>query len=75
MQQVIQQSTLINDLQLRIQKIQTRLAELSAEACLLSTTVNLLYVAGRVINGFCYIPAEGNARFFIAWHTDAAASI
>jgi len=52
-------------LQLRIQKIQTRLMEVSAEACLLSTTVNLLYVAGRVINGFCYIPAEGDAQFFI----------
>ncbi len=65
MQSIINQDIIIKDLQLRIQKIQSRLAEVSAEACLLSTTVNLLYVAGHVINGFCYIPVEGEAWFFI----------
>ena len=65
MQNIINQYDIIKDLPIRIQKIQSRLAEVSAEACLLSTTVNLLYVAGHVINGFCYIPAEGDAWFFI----------
>lgn len=65
MQHTINQDNTTNDLPVRIRKIQSRLAEVSAGACLLSTTVNLLYVAGHVINGFCYIPAEGDAWFFI----------
>lgn len=65
MHRTINQDITLSDLQLRVQKIQARMSEIMTEACLLSTSVNLLYVAGRVVNGFCFIPVEGKARFFI----------
>lgn len=65
MQHSINQEDIIKDLPVRIQKIQACLVEAGADSCLLSTPVNLLYVAGHVVNGYCYIPAEGKAWFFI----------
>ncbi len=65
MQQPVNQIDIQPELAIRVKKIQSKLTEMSLEACLLSTSVNVLYVAGRVVNGFCYIPTEGNARFFI----------
>lgn len=50
---------------LRQQKIQTALLAVGAEGCLLSTSVNLLYMTGQVINGYVYIPAEGATWHFI----------
>lgn len=35
------------------------------EACLISGTVNLLYISGRVFNGYFYLPLEGEPIFFV----------
>jgi len=53
------------ELVLRRQKIQAAMLKAGAEGCLLSTSVNLLYMTGQVINGYVYIPAEGEAWHFI----------
>ena len=53
------------ELTIRHKKIQTALVECGADACLISTNVNMLYVAGRVLNGYCYVPVEGNPVFFL----------
>lgn len=39
--------------------------ESGVEACLLSGTVNLLYISGRVFNGYFYLPLEGEPIFFV----------
>lgn len=39
--------------------------ESSIDACLLSGTVNLLYISGRVFNGYFYLPVEGEPIFFV----------
>lgn len=36
-----------------------------ADGCLLAGDVNLFYAAGRVFNGYFYLPAEGEPRFFV----------
>ena len=54
-----------DELVLRRQKIQAAMLKAGAEGCLLSTSVNLLYMTGQVINGYVYIPAEGEAWHFI----------
>ncbi|MDP4278336.1 MAG: Xaa-Pro peptidase family protein [Bacteroidota bacterium] len=51
--------------QLRIEKIRTQMAVKKVDACLLSTSVNLLYAAGRVVNGYLYIPAEEDPLLFV----------
>ncbi len=53
------------ELSIRLKKIQIALSGIAADACLISTNVNMLYVAGRVLNGYCYIPVEGEPVFFI----------
>lgn len=53
------------ELKLRIEKIRSQLVSVKVEACLLSTSVNLLYAAGKVLNGYYYIPAEGKPLLFI----------
>lgn len=40
------------------------MATQQADACLISSNSNLLYTCGRVLNGFAYIPIEGEACFF-----------
>ena len=53
------------ELSIRYKKIQTALADCGADACLISTNINMLFVAGRVLNGYCYVPVIGNPVFFI----------
>jgi len=53
------------ELKLRIEKIRSQLVSVKVEACLLSTSVNLLYAAGKVLNGYYYIPAEDKPLLFI----------
>jgi Xaa-Pro aminopeptidase len=54
-----------SELQTRWQKIQQKIKAEQADGCLISTNVNLLYALGRVINGYAYLPAEGDALVFI----------
>lgn len=50
---------------LRWNKIRQAMLESGIEACLLSGTVNLLYISGRVFNGYFYLPVEGEPIFFV----------
>lgn len=59
--------TLFNTLEftLRRKKIQNALVQEQADACIISTNVNMFYVAGRILSGYCYLPVEGEPLFFI----------
>jgi Xaa-Pro aminopeptidase len=46
-------------------RLQEGMAAVGAEGCLVSSVVNWLYLVGRVMNGFAYLPAEGEPWFFI----------
>ena len=53
------------ELQIRWKKIREKMKIEQADGCLISTNVNLLYALGRIINGYAYLPAEGDALVFI----------
>lgn len=53
------------ELQLRWRKIQEQMEKENVEVCLLSSSVNLFYSAGRVFNGYAYIPQKGEPVFFV----------
>ena len=50
---------------LRKEKIAAALRSFDADAILLNTNANLYYSSGRVFNGYTYIPAEGDAVYFV----------
>lgn len=56
---------MIHERKRRIEKIQRQLLALNMEACLISTSVNLLYTTGQVVSGYHFIPAEGASTLFI----------
>ncbi len=56
---------LTGDLKLRWARLQARVREAGAEALLVGTNVNLLYLTGRVFMGQAYLPAEGAPWFFV----------
>lgn len=58
-------SELKEDLAVRLQRIQSTLREQGADACLLTTNVNIFYATGGIYTGFCYIPVEGKPLHFI----------
>lgn len=53
------------DYRLRVERLQTLLKEASVEALVVTSNVNLLYLCGTVFAGLAFIPAEGEAQFFI----------
>lgn len=53
------------ELSLRWNKIRQAMLQAGIEACFISGTVNLLYVSGRVFNGYFYLPLEGEPIFFV----------
>ncbi len=56
---------LTSDLKLKWTRIQQAMQQMGADGCLLSIDVNLYYTTGRIYNGYFYMPAEGEPRFFI----------
>lgn len=56
----------------RVSKIQDFLSKKKIDACLLSTTVHMLYSNGRIFNGFMYIPADGAPVRFVKRPIDYA---
>lgn len=48
----------------RINKIKENMSENNIEACIISTTVNMLYAYGKVIIGYYYIPTQGEPILF-----------
>ena len=49
-----------NELSLRTNKIISALKNVGADACLLSTSVNIYYASSRIIIGYVYIDINGN---------------
>ena len=56
---------LIDDLKLRWARLQVRVRETGADALVVGTNVNLLYLSGRIFMGYVYLPAEGAPWFFV----------
>jgi Xaa-Pro dipeptidase len=54
-----------HEISLRQTKIQAQLAVANVDACLLTTSVNILYANGRIYSGYCYLPAEGKPIHFV----------
>jgi len=46
-------------------KIRKQLSSSKVDACLLSTSVNILYANGSIFSGYYYIPTEGEALLFV----------
>jgi Xaa-Pro dipeptidase len=53
------------ELILRLEKIREQLILYKVNACLLSTSVNILYANGSIFNGYYYIPVEGKPLLFV----------
>lgn len=56
---------LLPELRIRWKKIQDAMRKADIAGCLLSSSVNLFYCAGRVFNGYVYIGQEGEPFFFV----------
>lgn len=50
---------------IRQEKIRKQLRTCRVDACLLSTSVNILYAHGSIFNGYLFIPAEGPILSFV----------
>jgi Xaa-Pro dipeptidase len=53
------------ELSVRLAKIREQLVISGMDACLLSTTVNILYANGSIFSGYYYIPVEGKSLRFV----------
>ncbi|MDR2928428.1 MAG: Xaa-Pro peptidase family protein [Cytophagaceae bacterium] len=58
-------SVISAELKLRRKRLQQAIRESEMDACLLSDTTNICYVAGMVFSGYAYIPADGEPLFFV----------
>ncbi len=56
---------MINEGLLRSQNILKQLKSLQADACLLSSTVNLYYLNNIIYKGYCYLSIQGEAVHFV----------
>lgn len=56
---------MMNELELKWQRIQQAMRLKEADGCLLSMNMNLYYVSGQVFNGYFYLPAEGRPYWFV----------
>jgi len=56
---------LIVDVNLRWTRLQQRVRQAGADALVVGTNVNLLYLSGRIFMGYVYLPAEGAPWFFV----------
>jgi len=59
------ETTMRADLALRCGRVRDGLRMQGAQAALLATPVNLLYLSGRVFAGQIYVPVEGETWFFV----------
>ncbi|MCL2650155.1 MAG: Xaa-Pro peptidase family protein [Candidatus Azobacteroides sp.] len=57
--------SLNQDLQFRWKKVQEKMSELNAGACIVASTVNIYYLAGFVFTGYAYLPVAGDPIFFV----------
>jgi Xaa-Pro aminopeptidase len=55
----------MNDLKIRLNRVQQLMAEAGGDAALISTDINIYYLTGTVFSGFIYLPAEGDPLHFV----------
>lgn len=53
------------DLNIRQERLQTYMQQQNIDACILTTRINIFYVAGIIYTGYYYLPAEGKPIHFI----------
>lgn len=56
---------LTKDLELRCHRLQKVMQAMGIEACVLTTGVNVFYLAGCIYNGFLYLPTQGDPIHFV----------
>jgi len=57
--------SLQEDLNGRRENVRRAMRQTGADACLLTVNVNIFYLTGKIFNGYCYLPAEGDPLFFV----------
>jgi len=62
------------ELQARWERLQTKMSEIKADACIIVSNVNLYYLSGKIFTGYFYLPAEGEPVLFVrkplGWNND-----
>lgn len=53
------------ELAIRWEKIRKAMAQVGADACLLTTPVNVYYTCGHIIIGYVYLPLQGDPTFMV----------
>jgi Xaa-Pro aminopeptidase len=53
------------DLQIRWARVQALMKEQNIEACLISSSVNIYYLTGRIFDGYIYFSREGELIYFV----------
>ncbi|MDR1668192.1 MAG: Xaa-Pro peptidase family protein [Bacteroidales bacterium] len=56
---------IMTEYQIRIDKIRREMCAAGADACLITTNVNLLYTTGQVLAGYLYIPRQQEHLLFV----------
>ncbi|MDH6354482.1 Xaa-Pro aminopeptidase [Dysgonomonas sp. PH5-45] len=64
------QTELNKDIKMRTARLQETVRCLGADACILSTSVNVFYTTGIIYAGYFYLPAEGEALHFVKRPSD-----
>ena len=53
------------ELQTRWERLQAKMSEIQANACIIVSNVNLYYLSGKVFTGYFYLPVEGEPVLFV----------
>lgn len=61
---------LSDDLKIRKEKLLQKINELGADACLLTTNVNLFYITGCIYTGYYYLSKDGDEFNFVKRSSD-----
>ena len=49
----------------RIKNVQEAIIKQQADACIISSSVNLFYLCGYIVDGYLFIQPEGNPILFV----------
>ncbi len=55
----------LSDLEIRWKRVQEAIQADGADACLISSNVNIYYLTGQIFSGYIYLPATGDPLFLI----------
>ncbi len=56
---------LITDLKIKWHKLQSTIQKMNADACIITSNVNIYYLCGQIFSGYIYFPSEGDPLFFV----------